>query len=470
MSFSRSGFVLENSVVDEKISNVYNLGKSKIGEGSYGSVCRGIHKKTGEVRAIKTISKSRLVFLPRFRQEISIMKELEHPNIVRLYETFEDNENIYLVMELCSGGELFDQIIKAGFFSEREAAVAVKQMLNAVFYLHTHKICHRDLKPENFLLSAPSIDSELKLIDFGLSSRIPETSVPMTTKSGTPYYVAPEVLGGRYNEKCDLWSIGVLAYVLLCGYAPFNGANDKEILLRVKGGRYTFPPSEWNGVSAQGKDFIKKLLEFDPSKRMSASEALEHAWIKQLPSDTTKIDPSSQTRILSGLKNFQGISKLKKIALTAIAHQLHDSEISELRRSFAALDANGDGTLTIAELKQGLDKSGIILPVDFNLLVTEIDSDGSGSIDYMEFIAATMDQKLYNQRDVCWRAFKMFDRDNSGKISVSEFLKILNSPEEDAAKFFDKETIKQMMEEFDANKDGEIDFEEFVNMVTTTTK
>jgi calcium-dependent protein kinase len=267
-----------------------------------------------------------------------------------------------------------------------------------------------------------------------------------------------------------LWSIGVLAYVLLCGYAPFNGANDKEILLRVKGGRYTFPPSEWNGVSGEGKDFIKKLLEYDPTRRMSASEALEHAWIKQLPSDTTKIDPSSQTRILSGLKNFQGISKLKKIALTAIAHQLHDSEISELRRSFAALDANGDGTLTIAELKQGLDKSGIVLPVDFNLLVAEIDSDGSGSIDYMEFIAATMDQKLYNQRDVCWRAFKMFDRDNSGKISVSEFLKILNSPEEDAAKFFDKETIKQMMEEFDANKDGEIDFDEFVNMVTTTAK
>jgi len=171
MSFNRTGFILENSC-GEKISDVYDMGdNASIGEGSYGSVYRGTHRISRAIRAIKKISKSRLVFLPRFRQEIKIMKELEHPNIIRLYETYEDDENIYLVLEMCTGGELFDQIVSSGFFTEREAAKAVKQMLNAIYYLHNHHICHRDLKPENFLLSTSSIDSsaaDLKLIDFGL--------------------------------------------------------------------------------------------------------------------------------------------------------------------------------------------------------------------------------------------------------------------------------------------------------------
>lgn len=465
MSFNRTGFILDNS--GSNISDVYNFSGDKIGEGSYGSVRKGVQRKTGQVRAIKIIPKTAVKYIAKFRQEIQLMKELEHPNIIRLYETYEDKENIYLVMELCSGGELFDRIITAGFFSEREAAIYVKQMLGALYYLHNKGICHRDLKPENFLMLSREADSPIKLIDFGLSGRFTPDTV-MTTKSGTPYYVAPEVLNGAYNEKCDLWSIGVLCYVLLCGYPPFNGKSDKEILLGVKAGKYQFPEGEWRGVSGDAKDFVKRLLEFVPSMRMSAKEAMEHKWIQQLPSEASQIDPALQAKVLNSLRTFRGVSKLRKIALTAIAHQMLDSEIDELKKAFAAMDTNGDGSLTIAEVKSALDRSGIKLPPDLDEVIKEIDSDGSGSIDYMEFIAATLDQKIYNQREICWRAFKMFDRDGNGKISIAEFAKILK--DDSVQRNFGTAKVSDMIKEFDLNGDGEIDFDEFMAMMQNNAK
>lgn len=461
MSFTRSGFVLENSS-GTNIKDVYDFTSETIGEGSYGAVRKGRHKRGGQIRAIKIISKNMIKFLPKFRQEIAIMKSLEHPNIVRLYETYEDAAFIYLVMELCEGGELFDRIIAQGFFTERAAALAVKQMLSAIHYLHSHNVCHRDLKPENFLLSSKDMNSALKLIDFGLSA-IYTKDKPMKTKAGTPYYVAPDVLGGSYNETCDIWSIGVLAYVLLCGYPPFNGQNDSEILLRVKGGRFVFPSSEWREVSSAAKDFITKCLELNPAKRLSAQAALEHEWMRSLPPDNSSMDPAVQERILQSLKAFRGVSKLKKIALTAIAHQLGDSDIADLKKVFLAVDINGDGTLTVAEIKDALIKAKLTLPPDFDAFMAEIDSDGSGSIDYMEFIAATIDRRLYNQREVCWRAFSVFDRDGNGKISTVEFAKVLQ--DDSLKQSLGNDRISEMIKEFDLNGDGEIDFDEFMAMM-----
>jgi calcium-dependent protein kinase len=359
--------------------------------------------------------------------------------------------------------ELFDQIIAQGFFTERAAASAVKQMLSAILYLHNHSVCHRDIKPENWLLMSKDINSPLKLIDFGLSGRF-TPGQPLKTRSGTPYYVAPEVLGGSYDERCDEWSIGVLGYVLLVGYPPFNGNSDQEILARVKQGRVIFPPAEWNGVSAEAKNFISRLLEFNPAKRMSAAEALEHPWIKHIPEgDDEQLDPEVRDQVLQSLRAFRGVAKLKKIALTAIAHQLQDSEIADLKKIFTSVDVNGDGTLTVAEVRAGLEKSGIALPADFDSMIAEIDSDGSGSIDYMEFIAATMDRKLYNQREVCWRAFSVFDRDGNGKISIAEFAQVLQ--DDSVQRKIGTDKIQEMVKEFDINGDGEIDFDEFMAMM-----
>ena len=196
---------------------------------------------------------------------------------------------------------------------------------------------------------------------------------------------------------------------------------------------------------------------------MTAKEALEHKWLQSLPSEETKMDPAVQARILQSLRSFRGISKLRKVALTAIAHQLLDSEIAELKNVFISLDTNGDGSLAISEIKSALEKAGIVLPSDMDELMREVDSDGSGCVDYMEFIAATMDRKLYNQREVCWRAFKMFDRDGNGTISIAEFAKVLQ--DDSVKKNLGEDKVAEMVKEFDLNGDGEIDFEEFMAMM-----
>merc|ERR1719313_1083630 len=221
-----------------RIDENYKMDKKELGRGTYGSVSKGKNKVTGIVRAVKAINKKSLPDPARFAQEIEVMRALDHPNIVKLYETYEDARNVYLVMELCTGGELFDRIIEANYFSERVAAFLIRQVLSAVFYMHTQSIAHRDLKPENFLLGNEKSVEEapLKIIDFGLSKRF-EAGSPMTTKACTPYYVAPEVLDGSYNEKCDVWSLGAIMYILLCGAPPFFGDSDPEVLRKVKKGK-----------------------------------------------------------------------------------------------------------------------------------------------------------------------------------------------------------------------------------------
>jgi len=198
------------------------------------------HKLTGEMRAIKRLTKEKMSVSARIRlnYEIDILKNLDHPNILRLYEVFEDKKYIYLVTEFCQGGELFDEIIARGKFSERDAAHVIKQLLSAIAYCHTRKICHRDLKPENILIDNKETLS-IKLIDFGTSQKF-EDEEKMELVLGTAYYIAPEVLKGEYDEKCDVWSIGVILYILLSGEPPFPGGDDKEILRNVIQGKVSF--------------------------------------------------------------------------------------------------------------------------------------------------------------------------------------------------------------------------------------
>ncbi|EER08814.1 Calcium-dependent protein kinase, putative, partial [Perkinsus marinus ATCC 50983] len=209
------------------------------------------------------------------------MKMLDHPNIIKLFETLRDHRNIILVMELCTGGELFDRIIEVGHFTEVQAAIVMQQILRAIYYMHENHIMHRDLKPENFLFSTkePLEKSCLKLIDFGLSTKFGKDDT-MTTKAGTPYYVAPQVLGGKYNEACDLWSCGVIMYILLCGYPPFYGETDADVLTKVRLGNYTFNAADWKGVSEDAKDLIRKLLKINPKDRYTAEQALNHIWVR----------------------------------------------------------------------------------------------------------------------------------------------------------------------------------------------
>ena len=213
----------------------YTIGK-KLGEGSYGEVKLAIHKKSLLKRAMKIIKINSIPEMEKqsLLQEVEILKSLDHPNIIKIFDLYEDSKNYYLITEYCSGGELFDRIQKNAVFTEREAARYIKQLLSALTYLHDKNIVHRDLKAENLLFENNSAESHLKLIDFGVSSEFLKGKKLKETL-GTPYYIAPEVLLQSYDEKCDVWSCGVILYILLCGYPPFNGDNDKEIMQAVKG-------------------------------------------------------------------------------------------------------------------------------------------------------------------------------------------------------------------------------------------
>eukprot|EP00440_Ansanella_granifera_P035819 gb/GFBE01038854.1/.p1 GENE.gb/GFBE01038854.1/~~gb/GFBE01038854.1/.p1 ORF type:complete len:474 (+),score=166.71 gb/GFBE01038854.1/:1-1422(+) len=446
---------------DGKLSDFYNCEKKVMGEGSYGAVTKGIHRDTGAVRAVKAIDKSKISDDSRFRDEMNIQAALDHPNIVKLYEVFEDGRNYYLVMELCSGGELFDRIVEeaekhdGSAFGEQDAATYMTQILGAMSYLHSHNFVHRDIKPENFLMQNKDQKAEIKVIDFGLAKNFNVgSSDVMKTKAGTPYYVAPEVLQGKYNEKCDIWSCGVICYILLCGYPPFYGDSDNEILKKVKSGKFDFPEEDWGSVSDVGKDFICKMLTKDPARRPSAAEMLEHPWIRT--AEAARPEGKVGKDLCAKLRKFHGGSKMKKVALTLIATQLKDEDVNELRTSFLAMDANHDGTLTFDEVRAGISKTGLELTADFEQVMRELDTDGSGSIDYSEFIAATLDFKKYLRRDVMWGAFRTFDKDGSGKISKEEL--------KEACKLND-DLSASLITEVDTDGDGEISFEEFVAMM-----
>ncbi|KAL8446854.1 hypothetical protein Emag_004615 [Eimeria magna] len=283
---------------------------------------------------------------------------------------------------------------------------------------------------------------------------------------GTPYYVAPEVLFGKYGSECDIWSTGVILFILLCGYPPFHGKDNQAILKKVQAGEFTFDPRHWKRISEQAKDLVRRCLTYVPSKRITAKEALQHPWIQMYAAGHGGVEQALSVRLGSDLierfKSFQRLHKLKRLAITCVAYQLSDSEIGMLHDAFAALDKNADGVLTVNEIQQGLQQCGVHGD-DVLEVLKELDTDGNGTIDYTEFIAASMDHKIYEQESACQNAFRVFDLDGDGKISVDELQKVLETNYIKEA--FSKETVLEMMREGDLNNDGMIDFDEFMRMM-----
>ena len=266
----------EPVMITDALSDVrvnYHIDTKELGHGHYGVVRKCMHRETGETYAIKSIRKSKVNKIEVLKREIEILKEVKHPHIIQLFDVYEDERYLHLITELCTGGELFDRIIAKtqsaeGHFSEHDAAVLVRDILDAIRYCHDEKqIVHRDLKPENFLFLTPSEKAPIKIIDFGLSRYDDAHQGIMQTKVGTPYYVAPEVLRREYTKMCDIWSIGVITYILLCGYPPFYGDSDTQIFESVKVGRFDFPSPEWDDISDNAKAFVTEMLQKDPDKR-----------------------------------------------------------------------------------------------------------------------------------------------------------------------------------------------------------
>eukprot|EP00931_Biecheleriopsis_adriatica_P116402 TRINITY_DN92042_c0_g1_i1.p1 TRINITY_DN92042_c0_g1~~TRINITY_DN92042_c0_g1_i1.p1 ORF type:complete len:527 (+),score=107.04 TRINITY_DN92042_c0_g1_i1:60-1583(+) len=463
-------FVLEN---EKPLDTVYEMGDIKMGEGSFGFCCEGRHKDTKAVRAIKTIPREKVKDPERFKVEVDIQGELDHPHIVKLYEVFQDGLNYYLVMELCTGGELFERIIDATekhgdfAFGENQAATYMGQILGAMSYLHKHDFAHRDVKPENFLMQDKSPTADIKVIDFGLAKRYKHGDPPMKTRAGTPYYVAPEVLAGAYDEKVDIWSCGVICFILLSGFPPFGGETDAQILKEVKKGfdpKRGFSDDYWRNISDAAKDFIVRMLTKDPSRRPSAEELLNHAWI------TNKADAPNGTvsqDLGVNLKRFQANSRMKKLALTYIAKQIDTAAIKDLRDTFLKLDTNRDGTLSVEEIKAGIAQAKASATakgekieehdIDLDAVVKALDTDGSGVVDYTEFLAATLDRQEYMREDTMWAAFRHFDLDGDMKITREELAISLKDNGEDE--------ILKMIRDVDTDADGTISWDEFKAMM-----
>jgi len=438
-----------------------------LGSGAFAQVKKVTSKKNSKtVRAMKILDKSKVPpnEEEKFISEIQVLRQLDHPHILKLYEFYQDKKNYYIIMELCTGGELFDKIVELNGFTEKEATYIMKQLLSAIRYAHNHKIVHRDLKPENILLDTHSDGTyDVKIIDWGTAKTF-DPSGKMTERFGTAYYIAPEVLKREYNEKCDMWSIGVVLYVLLSGTPPFPGNNDKEILKAVAKGAYDFDGDEWNNISEDAKDLINKLLTYDPVKRISAKEALEHKWFETASHLDTKVDEEKMRKNLQNLKGFRAEQKLQQATYAFIASHLASKEEKQhLLETFKALDTNGDGTLSREEILEGYRKTmgEEEAEAEVNRIMAMVDLDKSGEIDYSEFIAATLDRKEMMSKDKLEAAFNMFDKDGSGEISADELKEVLGGSLED----MDDTVWQQIVKEVDTNGDGVISREEFTAMM-----
>mmetsp|Transcript_9099 Transcript_9099/g.24202 ORF Transcript_9099/g.24202 Transcript_9099/m.24202 type:complete len:440 (+) Transcript_9099:108-1427(+) len=271
----------EGAIPDEVVKD-YDL-KETLGTGHFSKVRMGVNKKTGEKLAIKIIEKPSGSKIAMLKAEVDILTKCDHPNVVKMYAVYETETHLFLCLELLTGGELFDRIISKGHYSEEEGRKLTNTIVEAIQYLHSLGIAHRDLKPENLLLKDESESAAIKITDFGLSKIFADDlagEVVMKTACGTPGYVAPEVLTHEiYSEQVDMWSIGVIVYILLCGFPPFYGDNDAQMFKKIKAGTYKFLTPYWDPISAEAKDFVAKLLIVDPKKRMNSTDALTHPWL-----------------------------------------------------------------------------------------------------------------------------------------------------------------------------------------------
>eukprot|EP00039_Didymoeca_costata_P000503 m.45877 g.45877 ORF g.45877 m.45877 type:complete len:531 (+) comp10305_c0_seq1:89-1681(+) len=454
-----------------------------VGQGGTASVYKIVHKKTGTPYALKVLNLMRVSDKAKremLLREIPIMKSLDHPNVIKIVEVFRKLNTVYIVMELCSGGELFDKLYdqEGCRFDEAETRHLVTKMLQALRYLHANNLVHRDLKLENFIFTSKSIDADIKLIDFGFSKEYLEGDTKMNELVGTCYYVAPEVLGRSYTNASDLWSLGVIVFMMVTGEAPFDGNTNSSIMSNIKS-RSQNPKAlqaelaeDLAGCSlSEGCiDFVLKLLTVDPKKRINAEAALKHPWIatEKYLSKSSKKRPlktdSAQTResritidqMVANAKQ----NALQKSALFAVAFEMNSTELTELNETFKSMDHNHDGAISFQEFKDTMSKHGQMKSSEqMQEIFRKIDIDGTGTIQYSEFLASALEQKQFLTQEAIEAAFYRLDLDSSGYLSRDELKAMLGGQ-------YDDEALKKVLDGADLDGDGKISLEEFKAVIS----
>lgn len=444
----------------------YELGR-ELGRGEFGITYLCTDRETAETFACKSISKKKLrtsVDIEDVRREVEIMKHLpEHPNIVTLKDTYEDDDAVHIVMELCEGGELFDRIVARGHYTERAAAAVTKTIVEVVQMCHMHGVMHRDLKPENFLFANKKETSLLKAIDFGLSIFF-KPGETFTEIVGSPYYMAPEVLKRNYGPEIDVWSAGVILYILLCGVPPFWAETEQGVAQAIIRSVVDFKRDPWPRVSDNAKDLVKKMLDPDPKRRLTAQGVLDHPWLqnaKRAP------NVSLGETVRARLKQFSVMNKLKKSALRVIAEHLSVEEVAGIKEGFQLMDTTNKGKINIDELRVGLHKLGHQIPdADLHILMEAGDVDKDGYLDYGEFVAISVHlRKMGDDDEHLLEAFKFFDKNKTEYIEIEELRDALADELEPNY----EEVINAIMHDVDTDKDGRISYEEFATMMKAGT-
>ena len=473
---SEGGINLTNDIIVGQSKTDPNLDYKKInflGEGTFAAVYRVQNRLTDTIRAMKIINKSANCSVEDDKEifnEINILRTMDHPNILKIFEFYSNKKSYSIVTELCSGGELFQEIVDKGPFHENYSAYVMYQIFSAINYCHNMHIVHRDLKPENILI----IDRDrngyprIKICDFGTSKMFEKGAVEKKLV-GSSYYIAPEVLKKHYNEKCDMWSCGVIMYILLSGRPPFAGENDTEIMERVAIGKYDLDSPPFNKLSSNALDLIKKLLVMNPDKRISAEQALAHPWFKD--NKTKELinqikDEQTIKKLIDNLKKYKSDSVIQETALAYLVHnfpQMHD--VVNACKLFNQIDDNGDGRINQKEFLNGLQSKlkSPNLEQDVAIIFKNIDMDNNGYIEYEEFVRAAVNKERFLNENVLKFAFRYFDKDGSGEITFDEIEAVFKKSIKDKTKVH--EGLKQIITEVDTNGDGNISFQEFCDVM-----
>jgi len=471
------------------ITQFYQVIK-KIGEGAYGKIYKVKNKQSGDIRAMKQITKSKIPDITKFQTEIQILSMVDHPNIVRLFEVIEDDKYFNLLQELCTGGELYKKY-QTTQLKEKEIAKIFNQIMSAVAYCHEKGIVHRDLKLENILFASEDPDSPIKIIDFGFSVLLGKKPTikneekekknsegnndpkkfgfkRLKSKVGTLYYISPEIIKGNYDEKCDIWACGVILYILLTGNPPFSGNTDKEVYNLITQIKYDFDKEKWKNISKYARDLIKNMLT--PAKnRYTAKQVLASKWFEvKLKNENDKNIDILDYRHINKYKTY---NKFKQAILTFIASRLSSEESKKMQNIFFNIDEDKKGFITFEDFRKY-----IINEYDIDDLIENeeelrkgfqsVDIDHNNKIDYTEFLAANLDEKIFLKEDKLKEAFRTFDINDTGVIKKEDIIRVLkleNLPDKN-------EIANSIIKENDFDKDGKINFKDFLSAMHNNSK
>lgn len=484
------------------LSEKYTLG-NVLGAGSFGVVREALEIATGKKYACKTIPKNpkRGKCTPRYllklQSEVDAMVQLGTSlDAVFLKDVFEDNENVHLVMEVCTGGSILDRLERERY-TERRVATIMRSIFRFIAQCHAKGLIYRDVKPDNFLFSTADPDSAVKATDFGLSIRHWPWEEAVRSRSGTPAYMAPEVVCQEYDQRCDLWSAGILMYQLLTGKFPFwenvRSCTLQEVWKAILNEEVDLESSDVkNAMSEPARDLLSRLLQRNPDLRPSAAEVLEHPWIKN---KETAPDMPLGGSVVQRLQRFATYGHLKQMVLKMIADELEGNrgdgapspadgavsagdalerfgmDLAQMKQLFAALDSEGSGRVQGAQLAQGLRQLGYdVVDTEGEQLLAGLDVNHDGNVTFDEFAACLVDwrQLQENKRWAEWveLAFNKFDANQDGYIGLDELMAQLSEQETQSERLLE---AKRMLREADLNGDGRISREEFCDLLVGST-